>query len=308
MRIRVLQRTLFGSIFLLLALMVLSGLWIHSALDLNAAPVVSGSGVPEPITHWDPVFPDTRVWAEPGMEAMSGEVEAYQLAGTYQTFELENGSDTEMLPVASVAVVDDMRSGRQHLVRQGDLLGPFQVREIREEQLTLEYEDQVWILALSGKTVMRERSVELVAKKEEPPVRLEDLPALETTAFGKRVGDHQWVIDRQAVFDYAGGIMGNPLRATQLYRSFRQVGDPDADIDPEEGEGGFQIGMRGEKAFFGDMGLADGDIIRKVNSMQMKSQRRAEYLVREFMHSRMSAVVLDIEREGETIQHIYIVR
>ncbi|MDA3874272.1 MAG: hypothetical protein PF795_09980 [Kiritimatiellae bacterium] len=284
MRIRLLQRTLFGSILLLLALMVFSGLWIHSVLNVNAATAGPGPEVPKPVTTWNPEFPDTPIWAEPGMEAMSGEVEAYQLAGTFQTFEQEDGSSTELRPVASVALVDDLRSGRQHLVRQGDLLGPFQVRDIGTDQLTLVHEDQVWILALSGETVSRERTVE-IAEEETAPIRLEDLPALETTPFGKRVAEHQWVIDRQAVFDYAGDIMGNPLRAAQLYRSFRQV------ADTEEDEAGFQIGMKGEKSFFGDMGLGDGDIIRNVNSMQMKSQLRAEYLVREFMHSRMSAVV-----------------
>ncbi|MEX2606387.1 MAG: hypothetical protein WD708_03500 [Kiritimatiellia bacterium] len=306
MRIRVLQRTLFGSIFLLLVLMVLSGLWIHSTLDVNAAPAGPDPDEPGPAAKWDPVFPDKGIWAEPGMEAMSGEVEAYQLAGTFQTFELAEDSGSEFVPVASLALVDDVRSGRQHLVRQDDLLGPFQVREIRENQLTLVYDEQVWILALSGETVRRERPVEAAAE-EEAPVRLEDLPALETTKFGKRVAEDKWVIDRQAVFDYAGDIMGNPMRAAQLYRSFRQVGDADAESS-EDGDTGFQIGMKGEKAFFGDMGLADGDIIRQVNSMQMKSQRRAEYLVREFMHSRMSAVVLDVERDGEIQQHIYIVR
>jgi hypothetical protein len=257
---------------------------------------------PAPSESWEPVFPEKSIWVEPGTETLSAELENYQLAGTFQTFEPETGLDTELRPVASLALVDHAGSGRQLLVREEDHLGPFRVRNIGVDQLTLTHEDQVWILALSGESMIRERVTEVEPAEVEAPVRLEDLPALETTAFGKRVSENQWVINRQAVFDYAQDIMGNPLRAAQLFRSFRQV------AEDEEDEAGFAIGMRGERDFFEDMGLAEGDIIRNVNSMKMRSQLRAEYLVREFMHSRMSAVVLDVEREGEMVQQIYIVR
>jgi type II secretory pathway component PulC len=94
----------------------------------------------------------------------------------------------------------------------------------------------------------------------------------------------------------------NALRTINLYRSFSQV-STEEDVEP-----GFQIGMKGEESFFQDMGLQNGDIIRSVNSMKMRTQRRAEYLMREFYKGNMSAVVMDVERNGEVQQHIYLVR
>jgi type II secretory pathway component PulC len=92
------------------------------------------------------------------------------------------------------------------------------------------------------------------------------------------------------------------IRTVNLYRSFSQrteLGDE---------EPGFEISMKGEKDFFRDVGLQDGDIIRRANSMKMRTQRRAEYLLKEFYNDNMSAIVLDVERDGESQQHIYLVR
>ena len=42
--------------------------------------------------------------------------------------------------------------------------------------------------------------------------------------------------------------------------------------------------------------------------MAMSSRRRADYLIREFANDKLSAVVLDIERNGQPAKLIYEVR
>ncbi len=64
----------------------------------------------------------------------------------------------------------------------------------------------------------------------------------------------------------------------------------------------------GEKDFYSEVGFQDGDIVRKVNSMRMTSQRRAEYFIGEFVQDRLGAVVIDIERNGEPKKLVYLVQ
>ena len=66
--------------------------------------------------------------------------------------------------------------------------------------------------------------------------------------------------------------------------------------------------MEGEPDFFKAVGLQNGDVIRKVNSMNMTSQRRAEYLMGEFFKNRLNAFVFDIERQGQPQKLIYLLR
>ena len=251
-------------------------------------------------------LPRGDVFARPGDDRLDEEVAQYRLAGTFRTYDFREGARDDVSNGASarnqLALVDDLRDGRQWMLRRGERLGPFTVSEIDTEQVVLTREERSWVLTLPG-VLVGPRTEVVRGSREGTGGGFEDMPALETTPFGKRIAENQWVIDRDAVVAYAEQLAAEPRRAIALYDSFTSVTP-----ETEDDLAGFRLQMAGEREFFGSMGLADGDIIRKVNSMQMKSQRRAEYLVREFMHSRMSAVVLDIEREGDTRQHIYIVR
>ena len=64
----------------------------------------------------------------------------------------------------------------------------------------------------------------------------------------------------------------------------------------------------GEKEFYTQVGLQDGDVVRRVNSMRMTSQRRAEYFIGEFVQNRLGAVVIDIERNGQPKKLVYLVK
>ena len=68
------------------------------------------------------------------------------------------------------------------------------------------------------------------------------------------------------------------------------------------------LDVAGEADFFAAMGMQQGELIRKVNSMNMTSQKRAEYFMGEFMKYLVNAFVLDIERGGKPEKLIYLVR
>lgn len=301
MRLRDAQSLIFGSLSLMLLLFA-GSIWTLSRLFARENPVeIPPPQVADLEQQWQADLPSDAIWADAGTTATIREIENYALAGTFQTYEGEADPNGDLKTSQSLALVDDLKSGRQYLLKTDDPLGSFEVANIGMDQVTLRRGTQLYVLALSGEVAQASAQPE-AAPAEEAPLRLEDMPALETSRFGKRVSDNQWVIDRQAVFDYADEVMNNPYRMVQFYRSFSQVGG----IDDERV--GFEIDIKGEKDFFRDMGLGDGDVIRKANSMDMRTQLRAEYLLREFMHSRMSAVVLDVENNGEMRKQIFIIR
>ncbi|MGA0368545.1 MAG: hypothetical protein ACO3N7_03745 [Kiritimatiellia bacterium] len=302
MRLRDAQRLIFGSLTLLLLMYLGATAFLVRAFD---RPEPSASDLyPQAVTASGQTFefPGEEAWADTGKALFMREIENYALSGTFQTFEMREGSENEVAQVRSIALVDDLREGKQRLLREGDRLGSFRVDRVSMDRVTLSRGEYQFELALSGQMASGANPVQTESTTPSAPQRFEDLPALEENRFGKKVAENQWVLKRQEVFNYAEEIMGNPLRATQLFRSFSQVAEAEGD------EPGFRIQMKGEEAFFRDMGLGDGDVIRRVNSMEMKSQVRAEYLVREFMNSRMSAVVLDVENNGESRKQIFIVR
>jgi type II secretory pathway component PulC len=71
---------------------------------------------------------------------------------------------------------------------------------------------------------------------------------------------------------------------------------------------GYRLDIEGEERFFKDVGMKPGDVVRKVNSMAMVSQSRAEFFIREFVKGNLGAVVLDIERQGQPEKLVYLIR
>jgi hypothetical protein len=296
MRYSLLSKLLYGTLALVASGVVLAGFWMRSAGQI---PEVQVGGTRRPDLPNPPsaeAWPGDEVWA--GAEEVRGSdlVTRYTLAGTFQVFR----GETE--EVESVALVDDQETGVQRMVREGGKLGVFAVGGITEDRLSLRWEGRTWVLTLSGVQMVREapQPGETAEEGTDPF----DLPALETTRFGKRVKENYWILRKEALKDYIDEMMEprNMVRTVNLYRSFTQMTE-EGDDEP-----GFRIGMKAEKNFFEEMGLQDGDIIRSANSMKMSSQLRAEYLLREFYNDNMSAIVLDVERDGESQQHIYLVR
>jgi hypothetical protein len=297
-----LRRFWMSTLLVLLGLYAGGAVWVYHATQ-SAGIKDPGSSAPQPDEKSEDVairFSDANPWSRPGLDQIAAKVEDYRLAGTYQTYRV-NDETSDPEPETSLALVDDLEKGSQEMVREGDELGVFRISAIRLNEIDLSHQEQTWTLTLPGR-LTRSITGSTEEQGETRITRFSDLPALEQTPFGRRVAENQWVIDRQAVKKYAGAIVGSPLRATQLYRSFRQVAG-----DEGRTEAGFEIQMKGEKNFFAHMGMRDDDIILKVNSMKMKNQARAEYLVSEFMQDRMGMVVLDVERNGEVQKLIYLI-
>lgn len=297
MRYSQLTKFLTGMIALVLCTTVFAGLWLRSVVEIPEEDTGNASGFQIASPPQKEEWPGAAVWAGPKEVKGSSLLSRYTLAGTFQVFGQEPDE------VESAALVDDQETGVQRILREGEDLGMFNVVSISEDRLRLEWEARSWVLSLTGVQAVNDGPRE--EKKPDEVVDVFDLPALETSRFGKKVKENYWVMSKEELKGYIDEMMEpqNMIRTVNLYRSFSQVGENVTDEDV-----GFKIGMKAEKDFFQAMGLQDGDIIRSVNSMKMRTQRRAEYLLKQFYNDRMSAIVLDVERDGESQKHIYLVR
>jgi type II secretion system protein C len=239
-----------------------------------------------------------NAWAQltsSGAGALRGEEGRFRLAGTF--FRMGAVRDDERL-----AILDDLTANRQSIVNEGDSLEEgYEVVRIYQERVILRRDGMEITLTLSFRD-----AEEAPATTGEPVTAAagsteEEEPALETTRFGKRIGENRWVVRREALLEYYQELLDEPERIASVYLSMK----PDM-LDGEVA--GYRIAPEGEDAFFTAVGLREGDRIRKVNSMNMTSQARAEYFISEFMKERLSAVVIDIEREGREEKMIYLLR
>ncbi len=203
------------------------------------------------------------------------------------------------------AILDDLEQKRQHLLQEGDAVDAVQVVNIYRDRIVLHGpggEEELWLSFTGRPGAEPEAPTEVAADAETPPMRFEDMPAIETSRFGKRIGENRWVLQRDELTRYFDELQEDPERLTAIFMAMNP------DLDAEDQVMGYQLDMLGEDVLYEAAGFQNGDIVRKVNSMPMTSPARAEYFIREFLNERISALVFDIERDGEEQKLIHLIR
>lgn len=216
----------------------------------------------------------------------------FRLAGTF--FSVGAGAEEKRK-----AILDDAQTKTQSIVGQGEDLAGWTVEEVGADRAVLVRGAERLVLKLGFADPKDLPAPALAAAGSVPLDPAEKI--LEETPFGRRVGDTRWVLSRAAVMNYYQELLDNPDRIAALYMSLKPEYKND-DI------AGYRLNQEGERDFFRAMGLKEGDVVRKVNAMNMTSQARAEYFISEFVKNRMNAVVIDIERDGKPQKMIYLAR
>ncbi len=273
----------------------------HSGTTAATAPaLVPAFPEPEPIEgrYWHAFHP-----ARDSVVADAPIAQRYQLAGTYLAF-AQGLSESSPTASTRIAVLDDLTAKKQVLVYEGRMVDDHRVVLVEENRAVLEGPGgrvELWRRISSG-AVPRAAAVDPnEGDDERSDGSFFDAPALETNRFGKRIDKDRWIFERKALMGYYEEMMANPTRLVTLYKSFRP--------DRKDGEvAGFQFKTEGEADFFKAVGFQDGDVVRTVNSMQMTSQRRAEFFMGEFVRENLNAIVIEVEREGELRNLIYLIR
>ncbi len=250
-----------------------------------------------PAYRWP--LPDGSMWrrfrsGEAVPPPAEGAISArYRLAGVFLILSEEGRTGGEN----RCAILDERSTGQQWLAIEGEWIGPVRVVRVEPDFVVLsDGEREETVVLAAGTLPGRERGAVGTAPADAPVV-------LETNRFGNRIGETRWEFNRQAVLDYYQEMMDNPERLASLFLAM------EADRDEEGRVAGYRLNMEsGENEFYAQVGFQNGDVIRRVNSMRMTSQRRAEYFIGEFVQDRLGAVVIDIERNGEPKKLVYLVQ
>lgn len=220
----------------------------------------------------------------------------FRLAGTFISSS-EAGSDRELRK----AIIDLLDSDEQVLVEEGARVGEYTVRTIASKYVMLEGEEEGLLRLSLSFDFSESPSAPAVAAPGQPLRRFEDMPALSTSRFGKQIADNRWVLRRDDLMAYYDEIVHRPDRLARLFLSMD-------DVVEEDQLRGYQVDMKGEKDLFAALGLQNGDVLRSVNSVKMTDPSRSEFMLQEFIQGRLSAVVFDIEREGQPQKLIHLIR
>ena len=235
-----------------------------------------------------------------GAAARGPLAQRFRLAGTFFAYPGEDQS----VKGSRQAIIDDLRTRRQFLSREGDQIDNIEVVGIYRDRIVLRSngtEEELW-LSFSHENGSGRQGGVAGATTARAPQRFEDMPALETSRFGKRIADDRWIIQRDELLNYADEVLEDPERLLALFAAMEpELGDDDEIT-------GFRLGMLGENVLYEAAGMLDGDVVRAVNSMPMTSPARARYFISEFMNGQISAIVLDIERDGEEQKLIHLIR
>ena len=274
-------------------LLLLAGLaWLGPAARplLQAEPVPAGPRSVPRVT-W-PEAPDLSAMDWSRLRGRSGAVPAgrgslaarFRLAGTFFAFGGGSGESRK-------AVLDDLETGSQRIVGEGDAFEDVSIVSIYRNRIVLrsgQGQEELWLGFARG---------------ESGNAAGEDGARSAAAAFGGRqVGEQSWVFQRDDLLDYYSELMDEPERLVTVFDSLEPLYQEDGSIS------GYRLNVKGEREFFEAAGMQPGDVVRKVNSMAMTSRRRAEYFIREFVADRANAFVLEIERNGEPQKLVYQVR
>lgn len=253
-------------------------------------PTASAPAKPAP-ADWNGVDWAVLHAVDAAAPASDGELaKRFRLAGTFFEF-------TAMGSGLRRAILDDAKTGNQLLLAEGDFTDGVEVAQIMRDRVTLrEPSGRETVLYLDF-------SDGSGGKGSEGATGGEDDSRAATAKFGgSRVGERRWVFQRESLLGYYQELRDQPERLVLLFDSLKP------EYNDQGGITGYRLGTEGEREFFDAVGLQEGDVVRKVNNVDMTNRRRAEFFIKQFAENEASAFMIDVERGGTTNRLVYEVR
>jgi type II secretory pathway component PulC len=269
-------------------------------LPTNSPPRPAGAEIaaavwPEPDPPPEAAWQVFRVPSAKGAGTLEDVQSRYRLAGIFFMMDGDEATGSQVRK----AILDDIKRQEQVLLQEGDRTHDFELTQIFSNRVVLRRGMQEITLTLSfSDSPVRDPTGVILPAAEVPW----DQQVLEETRFGKRIAENRWILQRQELLHYRDELLDDPERLAALFLSMK------ADRNEAGKVAGYRLEKQGENLFYDAVGLKESDVIRKTNSMPMTRQERAEYFIREFVDDKLSAVVLDIERNGEPMKLIYYLR
>ena len=211
-----------------------------------------------------------------------------RLAGTFLAFSEDSTNQQRQ------AIIADETQGSQNIVAEKAYIAGLLVASIGHDYVVLRNnQGQELRLGMDYTNNSAKANNQLAGAPQ--PTRT----AISTNRFGQRIEDTRWVLQRQALQEYYDELVNDPVRLLTVYDALRPEYDGGKEVN------GYKVAMSGEQEFFKAMGLQEGDVIRKVNSMRMVSQTRGEYFLNQVAQGKLDAIVIDIERDNKATKLVY---
>jgi hypothetical protein len=193
----------------------------------------------------------------------------------------------------STAFIENKSTGTQRRYRPGDqLTAEFILQSIAQHA--------VWIRGPSGLiSLVREGETDVVSGTDGMAGTPADDGVDPARFGGRQSGGNTWIFKRQVILDYYQELLDRPERLVKVFDSLAPVYNEDRKIE------GYRVQIEGESDFFKAIDLRPGDIVRKVNEIEMTNRYRAENLIRRFAQRDLDVVVIDLDRDGKSVQQIY---
>lgn len=234
-----------------------------------------------------------RAASKPGRVRGSSQAEKrYRLIGTFAIYSDSEDND----PTVRRAIIADDEAGDEHILGEREQIGDARVVRVYDDHVTIALhgvESDLWLSIVAPEA----RAGATAAAASETGDDEEDIDG-----FGKQVGERHWVMSRDRLMDYYRGLLDEPDRLLAVFDSMKPVYSDNRRIT------GYALDVVGEGEFFEAMGMAEGDIVRKVNAVPMTTRSRAEYFIRQFAEKGANAFVFEIERDGALEKHVYQIR
>jgi type II secretory pathway component PulC len=264
--------------------------WFHTRLPQvaeNAA--IHDDAIPAWPTLPAAVESDWSVFRGDGDGVALGQpdfAKAFRFAGTF----FLSGAGGAEIRKAVLSIVDE---GRQVIASEGDVVTDVTVARIFQDRVVLQRGAETAELRLSFASAG-------LATGAASDTNGEDGHSV--SRLGEQIRDGSWVLKRDALMAYYNELLDAPERLLQVFDSLKPLYNGEGKIE------GYQLGIEGEREFFAGVGFREGDVVRKVNSLEMTSRNRAEFFIRQVVDNKLSAVVIDIERGGASRRLVYQVR
>jgi type II secretory pathway component PulC len=197
--------------------------------------------------------------SSPAPKKAGMEERRFRLAGTFFEF-------SQTANKSRMAIVDDLSTGRQHLVRESDEFDGIRVREIFSDHVTLNdgvKDFDLW-LTFSG------NAAEPSAGQTQTEGASSDKSFTGNGSIdkfgGQRIGKNRWIYKRDQLLNYYQELWDEPERLVKVFDSLKPLYDSKGRIN------GYRLGVEGEGDFFNSVGLKEGDVVREVNNLKMTSR------------------------------------
>lgn len=280
-------------------LAVLAARTAFSRSESAVEPAAPASVDSPAATEGDPLVGLANVLAAPARPATGALAKRFRLAGIIR------GTDGEYA-IPPMAVFDDRVTVRQSVVQEGcEVVSGVLVSRIEEDAAILlgpDGEERLTIEKTGPRATVSARSESAVASEAAASGAPDSREAAAARFGGEELFPGRWHFDREKVIAYYDELRSEPERLLSVFDSM----DPNyvEDKDGNRSIDGYVVGAEGERDFFLAAGLRDGDVVKRVNKCAMTSRVFAEGLISAFVEGTATMFVLEIERDGKTIEEV----